>query len=85
MKRREKKKTCSALFPWSRIYCQTDEMQKYNSSGLMLLEFSRALDHSQSRRERTLCNALSAAVQDLSLPSKAKIWFTGYHAGSGAR
>lgn len=72
---------CS-LFPWSRIYCQTDKMQKYDSSGLMLLEFSTALDHSQSRRERTLCSGLSEVVQDLNLISKAKIWFTGYHTSS---
>lgn len=83
-KRGERKKTCSGLFPWSRIYCQTRKMQKYNSSGLMQLEYSTALDHSQSRRERTLCNALNAVVRDLSLPSKAKIRFTGYHTSSEA-
>lgn len=78
------KKKCVLVCSHGVDYCQADKMQKYNSSRLMLLEFSAALDHSQSRRERTLCNALSAVVQDLSLPSKAKIWFVGYHTSSEA-
>lgn len=50
----------------------------------MLLELRTALDRPQSRRERTLCNALGAVLQDLNLPSKAKTCNTGNHTSSKA-